>query len=271
MRNIDWLKVAEALRLVLEERRMSRQTLADEAKVSRKSIDRLLAGSAVNVETLRKIETALGVRLHEDDDSGNPDQDVPTLPHGALGTFFLARRSFDSIDRIILSALHIEKGPRELSFREFQVNVGPDQTRYEYRFSGQVDCSSTSSNLQLTTQDEGLMRVLSLSRPAIEHLKDGRLVARMRGVLLAFNEVQQFGAVYPVSSPVFLESANMGFDKACVDPLLGSYKQDALEVAYFADELDRTEQIHIASKGSFKGTIPGTALPTVETGTSKGH
>lgn len=271
MLNADWMKVAEALRLVLEERRMSRQKLADEAKVSRKSIDRLLTGSAVNVETLRKLETALGVKLHEDDDSGNSDQDVPILPHGALGTFFLARRSFDSIDRIILSALHIEKGPREVSFKEFQVNVGPDQTRYEYRFAGQVECSSTSSNLQLTTSDEGLTRVLSLSRPAIGHLKDGRLVARMRGVLLAFNEVRQFGAVYPVSSPVFVESANMGFDKACAHALLGSYRQDALEVAYFADELDRTEQIHIASKGAFKGTIPGVPLPAVKTGASKEH
>ncbi|MEP3334049.1 helix-turn-helix transcriptional regulator [Sedimentitalea sp.] len=271
MINVDWVKVAHALRLILEERRMSRQKLADDAKVSRKTIDRLLTGSALNIETLRKLETALSAKLHEDDRKSPSDQDVPTLPHGALGTFFMTRRSFDSVGRIILSALHIDKRPREVVFNEFQVNVGPDQTCYEYRFTGGVECSSTSSNLQLTTTDEGLLRVLSLSRPAIGHLNDGQLVARMRGVLLAFNEVQQFGAVYPVVSPVFLESANMGFDKACGDALLGSYDQDAPEVAYFAGELDRTEQIHVASKGVFKGTIPGIPLPTGETGASKKH
>lgn len=271
MLNVDWVKVAEALRRILEERRMSRQTLADEAMVSRKTIDRLLTGSAINIETLRKLETALSAKLHEDDHAGPSGQNVQALPHGALGTFFMARRSFDSVGRIILSALHIDKGPREVVFKEFQLNVGPDQTRYEYRFTGQVDCSSTSSNLQLTTSDEGLMRVLSLSRPAIGHLDDGRLVARMRGVLLAFNEVQQFGAVYPVVSPIFLESANMGFEKACADALLGSYDHDALEVAYFAGELDRTEQIHVASKGAFKGTKPDIPLTTDETGASKEH
>ena len=267
--NVDWTKVAEALRLILEERRMSRQTLADDAKVSRKSIDRLLTGSALNIETLRKLETALSAKLHEDDQSGPAEQDVQHLPHGARGTFFMARRSFDSVGRIIISALCIDKEPRGLAFEEFQLNIGPDQTRHEYRFSGQVDCSSTSSNLQLTTPDEGLMRVLSLSRPAIEHLSDGRLVSRMRGVLLAFNEVQQFGATYPVASPVFLESADMSFDKARADSRLGSYDQDALEVAYYAEELDRTEQIHVASKGKFKGTIPGIPLPTPELAAKK--
>ena len=268
--NVDWAKVAEKLRLLLEERRMSRQALADDTKVSRKTIDRLLTGSAVNIETLRKLETALGVKLHEDDRGGGADPEA-TLPHGALGTFFMARRSFDSADRIILSALHIVKGPGGFLFNELQVNVGLNQTSYEYRFTGRVDCSSTSSNLQLTAPDEGLARVLSLSRPAIEHLDDGRLVARMRGVLLAINEERKFGAVYPVVSPVFLESANMDFEKACADALLGSFDQDALEVAYFADQLDRTEQIHVASKGAFKGTLPGLSRKSDDAGKSTEH
>lgn len=103
------------------------------------------------------------------------------------------------------------------------------------------------------------------------HLGDGRLVERMRGVLLAFNEVQQFGAVYPVVSPVFLESANMDFEKVCSDARFGSYEQDAVEVAYYSGELDQTEQIHVASKGAFKGTISSIPLPTENTGAVKEH
>lgn len=237
---------------------MSRQTLADEAKLSRKTIDRLLGGAALNIETLRKLESALECKLHErteEDQAVGADQEPLVLPHGALGTFFMARRSFDSVGRIVVSALHVDKGPHFAVFREFQVNVGQDGQRYEYRFNGRLDCSSTSSNLQLSVPDEGLQRVLSLSRPEIGHFDDGTLASRMRGVLLAFNEVRQFGAVYPVVSPVFLESSSLSFEKACSDSLIGSFAQDAVEIAHFADELDCSEQIHVACKGVFKGTV----------------
>lgn len=202
---------AETARRVREEiarRRISRQALADMARISLSTLEKALAGKrAFTLATLLRIEDALGVSLRPG--SASPltsGGDVAPAAMGSYarsavvwleGCYLTVRPSFGTPGGLFayLTTIRwvVEKGC--LGFAE----SGRSDSRFEQ--AGQVSMPNLSGHIYLVTNEQGQYRLAILSRPTI----DGGLF----GILTTL-EVGHGSQLVPAAAPIALRKLEAG-------------------------------------------------------------
>lgn len=203
---------AETARRVREEiarRRMSRQALADMARISLSTLEKALAGKrAFTLATLLRIEEALGVSLRAGSAApmGMTGGDVAPETMGSYarsavtwleGCYLTVRPSFGTAGGLFayLTTIRwvVEKGC--LGFAE----SGRSDSRFEQ--AGQVSMPNLSGHIYLVTNEQGQYRLAILSRPTI----DGGLF----GILTTL-EVGHGSQLVPAAAPLALRKLSDG-------------------------------------------------------------
>ena len=217
---------AELVREALARRRMSRQQLADAARISLSTLEKALAGGRpFTLATTLRLEQALGVELR-------PHASPPPLPsapeslgaysHDAVrwleGVYLTLRPSFEEAGSLYayLTEIAWEADRSLLVFREAARLDGA------FAQSGVVSVANKSGQIYLYTDEEGQMRLAVLGRPTIS------------GALYGVLTTLQVGAgtqLIPVAAPFVLAPvAKLGFE-----PALGRIKAEhGLHDAYRA-------------------------------------
>ena len=194
---------AERLREELARRRMSRQALADMARISLSTLEKALSGNRpFTLATVIRIEEALGTSLR-----GAHGTDIPSAGHDLapehMGAYSRAairwieqeymtlRASFDTPGAVFAyrSRIFWDDDAGHLRFSEGERPDG------HYAQSGYVSMPNLSGYIYLITNEAGQYRMMMLGRPTRD--------ARMFGLLSTL----QFGAgsqLVPVASPIAL-------------------------------------------------------------------
>jgi transcriptional regulator with XRE-family HTH domain len=204
---------AETARLVREEiarRRISRQALADMARISLSTLEKALAGKrSFTLATLLRIEEALGVDLR----AGRPAPaaapvlgDVAPESMGAYarsavawleGRYLTIRPSFGTPGGLFAYLTTVRWVP-EKAFLGF-AESGRSDSRFEQ--AGHVSMPNLSGHIYLVTNEQGQYRLAILSRPTI----DGQLF----GILTTL-EVGSGSQLVPAAAPLALRKLPEG-------------------------------------------------------------
>lgn len=162
--------VALLVREELARRRLSRQWLADEAKVSLSTLEKALAGSRpFTLATVVRLEDALGIDLR----SRRPDSARPSVAPDSMGayvrsavqwlegTYLTLRPSFSEPGAIFayLTSIAWDESKGHLVFSE------ASRTDAEYEQKGFVSFPNLSGAIYLVTISEGQYRVAIVNRP----------------------------------------------------------------------------------------------------------
>lgn len=194
-------EIADRVREELARRRLSRQWLADTAKISLSTLEKALAGSRpFTLLTTIRIEEALGVPLRtreRDPDAG------PILAPDEFGAYARPAVSWLEGEYLTLRPSAGEPG----SVYAHLIAIDWDATRgllafresarvdAEFTQSGVVAVSNLSGHVYLVTNDLGQYRLVVLGRPTI--------AGELYGVLTTL-QVGQGTALMPVTMPVAL-------------------------------------------------------------------
>jgi transcriptional regulator with XRE-family HTH domain len=168
-------QVAAVIREELARRRISRQHLADQAKLSISTLEKALGGRRpFTLATTVRLEQALGVSLRKAPDEVAPvtNGDVAPDTLGAYsrravswieGTYVTVRPSFGEKDSIYVYQTEIawDAAASSLVFRE--------AARLDAAFSqfGEVAVPNQSGHIYLVTNRHGQHRLITVSRPTI--------------------------------------------------------------------------------------------------------
>ncbi|GEO98077.1 helix-turn-helix domain-containing protein [Methylobacterium haplocladii] len=167
--------IAQAVREALARRRISRQTLADEARISISTLEKALSGRRpFTLATTIRLEEALGVGLRG---PAQPDKALDTRRHaseelGAYsregvswleGRYRTLRPSFGAADAIFAYRTEIAWEPESsrLTFREAERIDAP------FAQTGFVSVPNLSGQIYLVTNWQGQHRIAMLCRPTI--------------------------------------------------------------------------------------------------------
>lgn len=208
---------AEVARLVREEiarRRISRQALADMARISLSTLEKALAGKrSFTLATLLRIEEALGVDLR----AGGHAPAAALLPAdvapdtmGAYarsavtwleGRYLTIRPSFGTPGALFAYLTTVRWVPEKacLGFAE----SGRSDSRFEQ--AGHVSLPNLSGHIYLVTNEQGQYRLAILSRPTIE--------GQLFGILTTL-EVGSGSQLVPAAAPIALRKLADGEDAA---------------------------------------------------------
>lgn len=222
----DWERVAHRLREHLGTEGLPRVEFAGRAKVGVIDLDRLLTGMPVPGVVLSSIET--NTRLSFADlrleSAAEPARfEVPRVPapEELMGAFTMHRWSFDHPDRIVRSRLEFtdcaQTGRRR--FASQQRNRAPDGLAYAYDHAGFVWPGARIGISQLVSEDEGVLRVITLALPVCHDDHERGRHVTVNGTLQTVSERGDVGH-YPAISPVLLDSRP---DEAEESGALGSY------------------------------------------------
>jgi transcriptional regulator with XRE-family HTH domain len=202
--------VAVLIREQLARRRISRQHLADEAKISISTLEKALSGRRpFTLATTIRIEEALGVPLRKGDGNGTQAAS-PTLAPGELGfysrpavsrlegLYLTLRPSFSDSQAIFAYRTEIswDDGVSSLIFRESE--------RVDAKFSqqGLVSVPNESGYIYLVTNRQGQYRLVIISRPTINR--------EMFGIMTTLR-VGRGTELIPVSTPIaYVPAASIG-------------------------------------------------------------
>lgn len=166
-------QVAATVREELARRRISRQHLAEQAKLSMSTLEKALGGRRpFTLATTVRLEQALGVSLRKGADAIPANGDVAPDSLGAYsrravgwieGTYLTLRPSFGEKDSIYAYRTEIawDAGAACLVFREAE--------RIDAAFSqfGEVAVPNQSGHIYLVTNRSGQHRLITVSRPTI--------------------------------------------------------------------------------------------------------
>ncbi|PBC12067.1 transcriptional regulator [Mesorhizobium sp. WSM3859] len=189
--------MAARIREELARRRMSRQMLADIAKISISTLEKALNGSRpFTVASVVRLEAALGVSLRDrvpkvstsrSDLGGYAKAGVAWLE----GDYLTLRPSFEVAGAIYAyrTQIHWDEAQECLAFREM------DRLDAPFSQKGVVSIPSKSGQIYLYTNDQGQMRVAILNRPHIR----GEIYG-----LLATLAVGAGSNLTPVAAPIAL-------------------------------------------------------------------
>lgn len=202
--------VALVVREELARRRLSRQWLADEARVSLSTLEKALAGSRpFTLATVVRLEDALGTSLR----GYSPRHDEPRLlapeSMGAYarpavqwleGTYLTLRPSFSEPGAIFayLTSISWDEANGHLAFSEAA------RTDSDYEQKGFVAFPNISGAIYLVTISQGQYRVALLNRPS------GRWLS---GILLTL-AAGEGAQLIPASVPLVLLPTNADEQKA---------------------------------------------------------
>ena len=229
-----WAALAERIREELGRRRVTRQWLADEARISLSTLEKALAGQRpFTTGTLVRIEAALGLALRsretaKENRSGDvaPDS-LGAYSHPAVrwleGDYLTLRPSFGTAQAIYAYRTTItwDEAGSHLVFSE------ADRADAAHRQRGDVALPHQSGDIYLVTQESGQYRLAILNRPTI----DGALC----GLLTTLQDAGGSRLV-PVSCPILLLPIAGG-----ATPHYGVFRPGEEFHADFAAALERVE------------------------------
>ena len=189
------------LREELARRRISRQRLADDAKISLSTLEKVLNGSRpFTLATIIRLEEALHIRLHASAMPLAAAMETAPVELGGYGPaavkwlegdYLTLRPSFDVTDAIYAYRTHIGWSTEGHCLR-FQESERLDSP---YSQKGVVSVPNKSGQIYLHTSDEGQFRLAILGRPLIG--------GEMYGVLTTLR-AGRGGQLQPVSTPLVL-------------------------------------------------------------------
>ena len=169
-------EVAETIREELARRRISRQALAEQAKLSLSTLEKVLGGRRpFTLATTVRLEQALGVSLRKKrrrGDAVRPQRDVApdslgSYSHRAVtwleDVYITLRPSFGDKDAIFAYRTEIVWEPKvsSLVFRE------GERTDAAYEHTGEVAVPHQSGFIYLVIIKHGQHRVITVSRPTV--------------------------------------------------------------------------------------------------------
>jgi transcriptional regulator with XRE-family HTH domain len=232
-------QVAELVREELARRRISRQALAEQAKLSLSTLEKVLGGRRpFTLATTVRLEQALGVSLRKGKahDAASPPAAVngsEVSPDGLgaysrravawlEGTYITVRPSFGDKEAIYAYRTDIawDASSSSLVFREGE-RLDAAYTQY-----GEVAVPNQSGHIYLVTNRHGQHRLITVSRPTIMGEMYGIITTLLagRGSLLT-----------PIAAPIaFLPI------KLIAKPTLGRVMKDDANYALYREHLRKT-------------------------------
>jgi transcriptional regulator with XRE-family HTH domain len=227
-------QVAELVREEIARRRISRQTLAEQAKLSLSTLEKVLGGRRpFTLATMVRLEGALGVSLRKGVEMQPAAANGDVSPDGLgaysrrsvawlEGVYITVRPSFGARDAIY--AYHTEiawdEAVSSLVFRE------GERMDAAYSQFGEVAVPNQSGHIYLVTNRHGQHRLITVSRPTISGQMYGIITTLLagRGSLLT-----------PVAAPIaFLPI------KTIRDPSVGRILPGDGNHAVYREHLRRT-------------------------------
>jgi transcriptional regulator with XRE-family HTH domain len=230
-------QVAETIREEIARRRISRQTLAEQAKLSLSTLEKVLGGRRpFTLATTVRLEQALGVPLRKTPPAAAP---APIAVNGEIapdslgsysrravarieGTYITVRPSFGEPNAIYAyrTVISWDDAASSLVFRE------GERQDVDYTQFGEVAVPNESGFVYLVTNRHGQHRVITVSRP--------RNSGEMYGIITTL--LAGRGSVLtPIAAPIaFLPIKNIA------DPSLGRIAPDNPHHAAYREHLRRT-------------------------------
>ncbi|ATE64483.1 helix-turn-helix domain-containing protein [Rhizorhabdus dicambivorans] len=227
-------RIGERIREELARRRLSRQWLADAARISLSTLEKALAGSrSFTLMTTIRIEEALGLSLRGEGGAAAASS-LPTLAPQELGAYARPAVSWLEGDYLTLRPSAGEAGSVYahllgiawdearglLAFRE-AARIDPEFTQ-----GGTVGVSNLSGHVYLVTNDLGQYRLVILGRPTI--------AGELYGVLTTL-QVGQGTSLMPVTMPIALVPLKPGQPS----PALGRISPGHPDFAAYRRHVDR--------------------------------
>lgn len=195
--------LAAKIREELGRRRMSRQRLADEAKISISTLEKVLNGSRpFTTATVVRLEAALGIALRSVTPTGAASPtELGSYSHAAVdwleGDYLTLRPSFE-IERAIFAyrtQICWDEDMGCLIFRE------ADRVDAPFSQEGVVSVPNKSGLVYLHTNEQGQMRLAILNRPQITGEMYGLLTTLASGAGNHLTPVSTPLALVPWRSP----------------------------------------------------------------------
>jgi transcriptional regulator with XRE-family HTH domain len=216
MTELDGDELSQIVREEIARRRISRQSLADMAKISLSTLEKALAGTRpFTLATIIRIEEALGTRLRPSETNFSSHELAPThlgsYSHAGIkwieGRYLTLRPSFKNPDDLFSYAIDIRWNAAAgyLAFTETQ------RVDAKFEQSGVVSMPNLSGHIYLVTNDAGQHRMMVLGRPTIDGILYG---------ILTTLQVGHGSQLVPVSCPVAL----VKWEDAA-SPMIGSVTQ----------------------------------------------
>ena len=230
----DGHRISETIREELARRRLSRQWLADAARISISTLEKALAGSrSFTLMTTIRIEEALGISLRGTEAAATAPATRPTLAPEELGAYSRPAVSWLEGDYLTLRPSAGEAGSvyahligigwnEERGLLSFQEAARIDP---EFTQSGMVGVSNLSGHVYLVTNDLGQYRLIILGRPTI--------AGELYGVLTTL-QVGQGTSLMPVTMPIALIPLKPGGL-----PMLGRISPGDADFAEYRRHVDR--------------------------------
>lgn len=217
----DWRQVADRIREEMARRRMSRQGLADQSRISLSTLEKALSGKrSFTLPTLVRVEQVLGISLRQAavpssqaeapskrDTAATAPEELGSYSRQSVswleGSYLTLRPGFTRPEAVYayLTTIVWDDAKNCLVFQESQ------RQDARYAQTGLVAAPYLSSHIYLVTNDRGQFRTLTLGRPTQDRVMHGIL-----NTLLAGDGTQ----LVPVSCPVVLrllgdgEAATLG-------------------------------------------------------------
>lgn len=229
-------QVADQIREEIARRRMSRQTLAEQAKLSLSTLEKALGGRRpFTLATIVRLEQALGISLRKAPEepaviaAGNGDiapENLGSYTRRGVafleGTYVTVRPSFGEAKAIYAYRTDItwDEAASSLMFREAE-RLDSAYTQY-----GEVAVPNQSGFVYLVTNRHGQHRLITVSRPTINGEMYGIITTLLagRGSLLT-----------PIAAPIALIPL-----RALANPSLGRVLSDDPNFTVYRSHLHRT-------------------------------
>jgi transcriptional regulator with XRE-family HTH domain len=228
-------QVAETIREEIARRRISRQALAEQAKLSLSTLEKVLGGRRpFTLATTVRLEQALGVSLRKGLDVAPvaaASADVSPDGLGAYsrrsvswleGIYITLRPSFGDKDAIYAYRTEIawDAAASSLLFRE------GERLDAAYAQFGEVAVPNQSGHIYLVTNRHGQHRLITVSRP--------RISGEMYGIITTL-PAGRGSMLTPIAAPIaFLPI------KLVASPTLGRISPDDVNYAAYREHLRRT-------------------------------
>jgi transcriptional regulator with XRE-family HTH domain len=230
------LQIAETIREEIARRRISRQSLADLAKLSLSTLEKVLGGRRpFTLATTVRLEQALGVSLRSGKEvaaaAAPVNGDVAPDGLGSYsrravswieGMYVTVRPSFGDNDAIYAYRTEIvwDAAASSLVFRE-----GERQDAAFTQF-GEVAVPNQSGHIYLVTNRHGQHRLITVSRPTISGEMYGIITTLLAG---------RGSQLTPIAAPIAFLPA-----KSIASPTLGRVLSDDANYAVYRQHLRRT-------------------------------
>jgi transcriptional regulator with XRE-family HTH domain len=227
--------VAETIREEIARRRISRQALAEQAKLSLSTLEKVLGGRRpFTLATTVRLEQALGVSLRKGQNAPPAAPVAADVSPDGLGSYsrrsvawlegmyLTLRPSFGDRDAIYAYRTEIawDAAASSLMFREGE-RLDAAYTQY-----GEVAVPNQSGHIYLVTNRHGQHRLITISRPRISGEMYGIITTLLagRGSLLT-----------PIAAPIAFLPIKM-----VANPTLGRISPDDVNYAVYREHLRRT-------------------------------